>query len=103
MSTYDPPMFSVSTFRRGFDAAGRSVNSVRPASLAGRIAWAIALGLALVAAAIIVIPVLLIGLLLTAAWVLASRVSLFFSSLRRTNGPLDGRRNVRVILPPDER
>lgn len=102
MSTYDHSVFIVTTIRQSFDAAGRSVAGLRPASILGRVVWATVLGVVLLVAAVVVIPLLLLALVVALAWTAFARLGAFFGSLRRDNGPLDGRRNVRVIRPSDE-
>jgi hypothetical protein len=70
-------------------------------SLPARIALAIAGLLILLLAIVLLVPLLLlaaVALLAGAAVVAAARM---LRSLRNPNGVLDGRRNVRVILPPD--
>jgi hypothetical protein len=77
-----------------------SVSHPRP-SLPARIAFAVAGLLILLLAIVILIPLLLLAAVALLAGVAVVAASRMLRSLRNPNGVLDGRRNVRVILPPD--
>jgi hypothetical protein len=51
---------------------------------------------------IIVVPVLLVAVAVFVLGMLVTRARRWFAGLRRPNGVLDGRRNVRVIVPRGE-
>ncbi len=94
-------MVTISTIREQVAQAGEGVSRVvtftrqRPTLLGRIVSTLLALAIGLLAV-ILVVPFLLLALLVVAGVVLYVRLKLWLAGARAPNGPLDGRRNVRV-------
>lgn len=82
--------------------AGRVVSFVQrqPGWATRAAAWAVILA-TLALAAVVLIPLMLLVLAAFLILALVGWVRTLFTGTRRPNGPLDGRRNVRVIVRDD--
>ncbi len=78
------------------------VTTSRP-SLLARLIWAVALLIGGVLILVIVVPLAIFGLILTGVIFGYGLFRAWLTGARAPNGPLDGRRNVRVVEPPEPR
>ncbi|GJQ29428.1 MAG: hypothetical protein HBSAPP03_13120 [Phycisphaerae bacterium] len=76
-------------------------SSSRPSWIA-RVAARLILMVAVLLAVVLFVPLVVLALVVGAAWLVGRGLARAFSAAQRPNGPLDGRRNVRVVAPrPD--
>ncbi len=91
-------------FRVVFTQAGTGAHravrfaSDQPSWLVRAAAWAVMLAIGLVAF-VVVLPILILAFALFAVLALVGWVRFKLAGARSPNGPLDGRRNVRVVRP----
>lgn len=83
------------------DAAGRvrrvtTVVAQHPSPFA-RLGLALVVGLAFIITMVLLVPAILIGAVILSLFLIAHKLKLALAGAKAPNGPLDGRRNVRVI------
>lgn len=83
---------------RGWGGQATSWAGSRPSFLARLASWVL-IAVLLVVLAVVMLPIAVIAIVLVVLWLVARALRRLFSAAKQPNGPLDGRRNVRVVTP----
>lgn len=83
---------------RGWGGQATSWATSRPSFLARLASWVL-IAVLLVVLAVVMLPIAVLAIVLVVLWLVARALRRLFSVAKQPNGPLDGRRNVRVVTP----
>lgn len=83
---------------RGWGGKATSWATTRPSFVARLASWMV-IAVLLIVLAVVMLPIAVIAIVLVVLWLVARALRRLFSVARQPNGPLDGRRNVRVVTP----